>query len=46
MSVIDPVIEGQLVLMLILQNLIQFDVFIFVRIVVWYDLRVDIPDII
>ena len=46
MSVIDPVSKSQLVLVLILQNLIQFDVLIFVGIIVWYNWRVEIPDIV
>jgi hypothetical protein len=46
MFIIDPVSKSQLVLILILQNLIQFDVFVFVGIVVWYNLRVEITDIV
>jgi hypothetical protein len=46
MFIIDPFSKSQLVLILVLQNLIQFDVFIFVGIVVWYNLRVEITDIV
>ena len=46
MSIIDPVSKSQLVLTLIFQDLIQFHILIFVGIVVWYDRRVEIPDIV
>ena len=46
MSIIDPVSKSKLVLILILQNLIQFDALVFVGVVVWYNWRIKIPDIV
>jgi hypothetical protein len=46
MSIIHPVIDLHLVFAFVVQNILQFDVLVFVCVVVWYDWRIKIPDVV